>query len=161
MSGLLRNLGGICDPRLYSRSYLGTKNLTSSYIEEVSQTLQFLSAEKLESFFADTKQSFGSTALLLQGGASFGLFHLGVIKALNEHKLLPRIISGSSIGALIAALVCIHTDEELPVRVASYSHAIIYQLYALRVYSKTVELICRPSRELDIGVAFVERFSGF
>jgi predicted acylesterase/phospholipase RssA len=44
-----------------------------------------------------------------------GLYHLGVVKTLLEHKLLPRIVCGSSIGALIAALVCIHTDEELPV----------------------------------------------
>jgi TAG lipase / lysophosphatidylethanolamine acyltransferase len=68
---------------------------------------------KLE-FLYDTRQSFGNTALVLQGGATFGLFHLGVVKALNESKLLPRIISGSSVGALIASLVCIHTEEELP-----------------------------------------------
>ena len=36
------------------------------------------------------------------------------MKCLNEHALLPRIISGTSVGALIAGLVCIHTDEELP-----------------------------------------------
>jgi TAG lipase/lysophosphatidylethanolamine acyltransferase len=67
-------------------------------------------------FFTDTRQSFGSTALLLQGGATFGLYHLGVVKALNDQGVLPRIICGSSVGALIAALVCIHTDDELPVR---------------------------------------------
>lgn len=44
----------------------------------------------------DTRQSFGGTALLLQGGATFGLYHLGVVKALNEAKLLPRVICGSS-----------------------------------------------------------------
>lgn len=43
------------------------------------------------------------------------LYHLGVLKALNEQGLLPRIISGTAVGALIAALICIHTDEELPV----------------------------------------------
>lgn len=68
-------------------------------------------------FFSDIRQSFGSTALVLQGGASFGLFHLGVVKALYEHKLLPRIISGSSIGALTAALVCIRTENEIPVSI--------------------------------------------
>ncbi len=65
-------------------------------------------------FFNDTRQSFGGTALLLQGGATFGIVHLGVVKALNEAGVLPRVICGSSVGALIAALVCIHTDEELP-----------------------------------------------
>lgn len=43
------------------------------------------------------------------------LYHLGVLKALNEQGLLPRIISGHAVGAMIAALICIHTDEELPV----------------------------------------------
>jgi len=52
--------------------------------------------------------------LVLYGGATFGLYHLGVVKALHKHDLLPRIISGTAIGALIAALVCIRTDEELP-----------------------------------------------
>ena len=34
-----------------------------------------------------------------------GLYHAGVIKALDEAALLPRIISGSSVGAIIAAIV--------------------------------------------------------
>ena len=37
-----------------------------------------------------------------------------MVKALNENGLLPHIISGSSVGALIAAMVCVQTDEELP-----------------------------------------------
>lgn len=44
------------------------------------------------------------------------LYHIGVVKALNEQGLLPRIISGTAIGAMIAALICIHTDDELPVK---------------------------------------------
>jgi len=73
--------------------------------------------------------------LCLSGGATLGLYHLGVIKALFERDLLPRVISGSSVGSIIASLVatrcavwwlvryllliadplCFHsTDEELP-----------------------------------------------
>lgn len=48
------------------------------------------------------------------------LYHLGVLKALHEQGLLPRIISGNAIGAMIAALICIHTDEELPVSSCSW-----------------------------------------
>jgi TAG lipase / lysophosphatidylethanolamine acyltransferase len=48
-------------------------------------------------------------------GSTTGLYHIGVVKALHERDLLPRIISGTAVGALIAALICIHTDEELPV----------------------------------------------
>lgn len=43
----------------------------------------------------------------------FGLCHLGVVKALHLRGLLPRIITGTATGALIAALVGIHTEEEL------------------------------------------------
>ncbi len=51
---------------------------------------------------------------LIEGGATFGLYHLGVVKSLFEADLLPRIISGTSVGALIAALICTHTEQELP-----------------------------------------------
>ena len=50
----------------------------------------------------------------MQGGAIFGMCHLGVVKALFLRGLLPRIITGTATGALIAALVSIHTTEELP-----------------------------------------------
>ncbi|KAG5513913.1 hypothetical protein PMAC_000535 [Pneumocystis sp. 'macacae'] len=40
-------------------------------------------------------------------------YHLGVVKALLDTKLLPNIITGTSGGALIASLVCTRTDEEL------------------------------------------------
>jgi len=39
---------------------------------------------------------------------------LGVVKALFARGLLPRIITGTATGALIAALVGIHTEDELP-----------------------------------------------
>ncbi|KAG9304953.1 hypothetical protein G9A89_003122 [Geosiphon pyriformis] len=121
-SGLLRNLGGLNDPKLFERSYLGTKKLIEDYTQEVVDQLECIACtdfndltlqSKIE-FFNDTRQSFGCTALVLYGGATFGLYHLGVCKALKENGLLPRIISGTAIGALIAALICIHTDEELP-----------------------------------------------
>lgn len=62
----------------------------------------------------DTRQSFGRSTLVLQGGALFGLVHLGVVKALFLRGLLPRIITGSATGALVAALVACHTEDELP-----------------------------------------------
>lgn len=65
-------------------------------------------------FVHDTRQAFGRSTLVLQGGAIFGLFHMGVVKALFLRGLLPRIITGTATGALIAALVAIHKEEELP-----------------------------------------------
>ena len=65
-------------------------------------------------FIHDTRQAFGRSTLVLQGGAIFGLCHLGVVKALFLRGLLPRIITGTATGALIAALVAIHSEDELP-----------------------------------------------
>ncbi len=39
--------------------------------------------------------------------------HFGVVKAFLDANLVPRIITGTSAGALIAALTCTHTNEEL------------------------------------------------
>ncbi|EPB88490.1 hypothetical protein HMPREF1544_04725 [Mucor circinelloides 1006PhL] len=117
---LLRNFGGICDRKLFSHSYLGTKQLIEDYMEEVVSQIEYIEttsdfdAQAKIKFFSDSRQSFGCSALVLQGGTALALYHIGVVKALNEQGLLPRIISGTAIGAMIAALICIHTDEELP-----------------------------------------------
>ncbi|KAG0637583.1 hypothetical protein HOY80DRAFT_1010616 [Tuber brumale] len=121
-SGLLRNLGNISNINLYNRSYAGSKRLIEDYISEVGICLEHIaslpplasltSQSKLD-FLHDTRQSFGRSTLVLQGGAIFGLYHLGVVKALHLRGLLPRIITGTAVGALIAALVGIHTEGEL------------------------------------------------
>lgn len=100
-----------------------TKQLIQDYMEEVVTQIEYIESTpdfdpqaKLK-FFSDTRQSFGCSALVLQGGTALALYHIGIVKALNEQGLLPRIISGTAIGAMIAALICIHTDEELPVNI--------------------------------------------
>eukprot|EP00924_Labyrinthula_sp_SR-Ha-C_P016466 maker-scaffold_6-snap-gene-4.19-mRNA-1 protein AED:0.00 eAED:0.00 QI:111/1/1/1/1/1/2/85/783 len=64
-------------------------------------------------FFEETQQSFGNSALLLSGGAALGLRHVGVVKALFEEKLLPRVLSGSSAGSIVCGMVGASTDKEL------------------------------------------------
>lgn len=39
--------------------------------------------------------------------------HFGVVKAFLDAGLLPRVITGTSAGGLVASLVCTRTDEEL------------------------------------------------
>lgn len=130
-SGLIRNFGGISQKRLYTKSYMGTKFKIEEYIVEVLNCLTFLNESintptdrnnddfvmnskqlKLD-FFHDARQSFGCTALILQGGSLFGLCHLGVVKALYFKGLLPRVIGGSAVGAAVASLICTLTDNEL------------------------------------------------
>ena len=125
-SGLVRNLGNITTPRLFNRAYAGTKLLIEEYITQVALAIEYVTAlpttQSYESGWTsqakldllhDTRQAFGRSTLVLQGGAMFGLCHLGVVKALHLRGLLPRIITGTATGALIAALVGIHTEDEL------------------------------------------------
>lgn len=125
-SGLVRNLGNITSPRLFNRAYAGTKLLIEEYVSQVALAIEYVTAlptaqndetgwtsqTKLD-LLHDTRQAFGRSTLVLQGGAMFGLCHLGVVKALHLRGLLPRIITGTATGALIAALVGIHTEDEL------------------------------------------------
>ncbi|EDY86409.1 patatin [gamma proteobacterium HTCC5015] len=119
--GLHGNLGNISNPMLYKQSKLGTKRLIEEYLDEVCTSLHFvcdnefanLDFKKKIDFFETVGQAFGRSALMLSGGAALGLFHLGVVKALWEHDLLPKVISGSSAGSIVAAAVGTHKDDEL------------------------------------------------
>ncbi len=119
--GLHRNLGNLANPELYKHTHVGTKALIDDYITEVTSLLNYLCDNEIAElpypqklmFFRHTGQSFGRSALMLSGGANIGMFHIGVIKALQAHKLLPRVISGSSAGAVVAAFVGTKKDSEL------------------------------------------------
>jgi hypothetical protein len=63
-----------------------------------------LSFQEKKSFFLQSRQTFGSTALVLQGGSVFGLCHVGVVRGLWKRGLLPRIFVGWGVGGLIASL---------------------------------------------------------
>lgn len=119
--GIHGNVGGMGKASLYSHALSGTKHLISDYIEEVVHTLELIDAddsgeisfeEKLD-FFRRASHCFGRTALMLSGSGSLLYYHLGVARALFEEDLLPRVLSGSSGGALAGSLICAHTDEEL------------------------------------------------
>ncbi|KAF9075771.1 patatin-domain-containing protein [Rhodocollybia butyracea] len=114
------NFAGVESPRLYSETYLGTKDLIESYYDEQEKALEFLrespdvTLDEKKRFFKGANTNYGISALCLSGGASFGYYHFGVVKAFFDAKgLLPRVITGTSAGGLIAALVCTRTNEEL------------------------------------------------
>ncbi|NOY36699.1 MAG: patatin-like phospholipase family protein [Chlorobi bacterium] len=44
-----------------------------------------------------------NTGLILSGGGARGFAHLGAIKALEEHQIIPGIVSGVSAGAIVGA----------------------------------------------------------
>ncbi len=119
--GIHGNTGGMGSSSLYRRSEFGTKDLVTDYTRELAGALEILAdvdeeeiplAEKLV-FFRRASHCFGRTAIMFSGGGSLGPFHVGVCKALLEQDLLPDVISGSSAGAIVAAILGTCSDEEI------------------------------------------------
>ena len=119
--GIHGNMGGMGRSSLYRRAKFGTKRLIEQYIDEIDDSLRFLAAlpadeistqDKID-FFYRANICYGRSALMLSGGGVLGFYHMGVVKALLEQNLLPRVISGSSAGSIVAGLVGCHTEQEL------------------------------------------------
>lgn len=161
-TSLTRGLGGMGHLHLYKHSHVGTKALIERYIESAKETLTALldisskqgdggldSRYVLEQLLA-TRQSFGRSALLLSGGGTFGMNHIGVIKTLWEMNLLPRIISGASAGSIVCAVLCTRTDSEMPAIMEEFCYG------DLDVFEKEGEggLLTKAARFLKYGAVF-------
>jgi len=115
---------GVLREELYSQCWDGTKAIVEEYIQSVVMGVCYLRSSvgdrslspqfipQIKSMI-DKSASYGKAGLCLSGGAAMGQQHLGVIRALREEGILPRIISGTSAGAVIGAFVCTRTDKEL------------------------------------------------
>lgn len=127
-TALSRELGGLGNTDLYKHTYMGTKDLIEQYVRSAVKTIEDLVEKSgypgalpddldhndiLEAL-VQTRQSYGRSALLLSGGGTFGMMHAGVLKAIFEADLLPRIISGASAGSIVCAVFCTRTPDEVP-----------------------------------------------
>jgi hypothetical protein len=104
-SDLLRNLGNMTNSLLHEH-FPVVPDLIREYIQQVQDDLRFITSspdapldERL-AFLRESRHAFGRTALVLSGGGSFGAFHMGIVKALLDANLLPRVVSGSSAGSI-------------------------------------------------------------
>ena len=113
------NFVGIENPRLYSETYYGTKCLAQEFLNELHTSLSYLlhssqlTQTEKHTLANHLYMNFGRTALCLSGGASFAYYHFGVARALLDASLLPDVITGTSGGALVAALLATRTKDEL------------------------------------------------
>ncbi|GKU07250.1 unnamed protein product [Fusarium langsethiae] len=131
-TALSRDLGGMDNVDLYRHSYTGTKRLIERYVESTIKTIDaVVTQSRLDHSIENrdllegilfARQSYGRSALLLSGGGTFGMSHIGVLKALFEAKLLPRIISGASAGSIVCAAMCTRTDEEIPLLIEEFPY---------------------------------------
>lgn len=119
--GIHGNIGGMGHASLYEKAKFGTKQLVVDYVDEIVSALEHLAnpqvddikpAEKLD-FLHRADHCFGRTAFMMSGSGSLLYFHIGVVKALLEQRLLPDVLSGSSGGAFVGSLVSTRSDTEL------------------------------------------------
>jgi TAG lipase/steryl ester hydrolase/phospholipase A2/LPA acyltransferase len=119
--GIHGNMGGMGSSKLHQQARFGTKHLIEDYVDEIADALRYIAeldtdeislTDKLD-FFYRANHCYGRSALMLSGGGIFGFYHLGVVKALLDAGMLPRVISGSSAGSMIAGVIGTHSDEEL------------------------------------------------
>lgn len=119
---LYRHLPDLAAPQLYEVTYSGgTKHLVEAYLDEAARCVRHLATAPIPGLSTEARRdrlaraaaAFGDSALMLSGGATWGLYHLGVVRALHRERLLPQVICGSSMGAIVAAGVGTRTDEAL------------------------------------------------
>jgi TAG lipase / steryl ester hydrolase / phospholipase A2 / LPA acyltransferase len=118
---LYRHQNDLAEPELYETAWGGTKHLVTRYLNEAAASIEWLatvvhpavSTALRQGTFTRSAHVYGRSALMLSGGATLGFHHLGVVKALFEADLLPDILSGASMGAMIAAGTCSRTNDEL------------------------------------------------
>ena len=119
--GIHGNTGGMGRPSVYTRAKFGTKDLITNYIGELADAIEqaalvddgVMSLPEKLGIFRRASLCFGRSALMLSGAGALGPFHVGVTKALLEQGLLPDVISGSSAGSFVAAVIGTHDDAAL------------------------------------------------
>ena len=119
--GIHGNMGGMGNAELYHKAKLGTKKLIVDYVDEIVSALEYIASPEVDDisfeqkldFFRRAHHCFGSSALMMSGSGMLLYFHMGVVKTLWEHGLLPNVLSGSSGGALVGSIVSTHSDEQM------------------------------------------------
>ena len=118
---LYRSMNDVLEPAHYAHAATGPKHLVTRWLDAMEAAIEWLACTELPGWPATRKlavvraayKNLGRSALLLSGGATLGFYHLGVVRALWRAGLLPDVIAGASMGAMIAAGICSRTDAEL------------------------------------------------
>ncbi|MEP6011483.1 MAG: DUF3336 domain-containing protein [Parasphingorhabdus sp.] len=120
--GIHGNMDGMGNARLHQKAKFGTKRLIQDYVDAIANSLEYLASDKVTDipfeekldFFRRAQHCYGRSAFLMSGSGAYLYFHVGVAKALWQEGLLPHIMSGSSGGSVVGALISTHTDQDIP-----------------------------------------------
>ena len=120
--GIHGNMDGMGNARLHEKAKFGTKQLIQDYVDAIVNSLNYLASDKVDDipfeekldFFRRAQHCYGRSAFSMSGSGAFLYFHVGVVKALWSEGLLPSIMSGSSGGSVVGALISTHMDEDIP-----------------------------------------------
>ncbi len=87
--------------------------------------------------------------LILQGGGALGAFECGVVKALDEHGIVPDVVAGISIGALNGAIIAGNPDNAVGALEAFWSEL---QISSPRIPSEHLQRAMSAMQVLQFGV---------
>jgi len=172
--GVHGNIDGMGHPRLHGKAKFGTKKLIVDYVNEVVAALgliadaapdDILFEERLD-FFRRARHCNGCSALMMSGAGSLLFFHVGVAKTLWKYGLLPAVLSGSSGGALVGALVSSQADKGLEeifkpenlVHEIERDQGLLSHLSAIRPEIAKVEEIREVLERLIPDLTFLEAY---
>jgi TAG lipase / steryl ester hydrolase / phospholipase A2 / LPA acyltransferase len=113
---MMRSFCNIDTPTLFEGCRYGTKTLITNYRRTVEEALQIICdapnisiAAKI-AFFTSSRSSVGNTALCLSGGGSLAMYHMGILRELITRGILPRHISGTSGGSIVAGVAAVCSE---------------------------------------------------
>ncbi|KAK4529730.1 hypothetical protein CCYA_CCYA02G0587 [Cyanidiococcus yangmingshanensis] len=166
---LTRDFCGIHRAELHQYCRVGTKRDVEDFVYVVSWLLRYIATEENSTlswrerldFFNQVRHAYGKSALLLSGGSTMGLSHFGVLQALHELNLLPRILSGASAGALVVAFAGIFTDDELFQCLESLRNPLTGRPIRFEIFDPSLSLYRAARRLAKRGVLFdIRRLQG-
>ncbi len=98
--------------------------------------------------------------IALGGGGARGLAHIGVLEVLEENKLIPSFVAGTSMGAVIGAMYCLAGSAgDLKKKAEKMIHSEEFEKFGLRkFYTKFGNVFERFKRELFEKIYLGELF---
>ena len=78
-----------------------------------TSSTRWLPAARKAAWLEAARLSLGRTALCLSGGGALAMLHMGLIRALLHRNAMPRVVSGTSGGSIVAAMLACKTDKEM------------------------------------------------